>query len=149
MTKATSWTGCCTHPMTSLSTYVSHSIASDHACAICYLNIAVPPSRHETPAPSTAQTWKKTGPHLSPTCLAPALMTCMDSVLTAVLDDHAPAKCRRVSPQKNAPWCSGVAEEVLPPKAAKTPCRLAQDGIGSSQANVAQCKETRHQTIIN
>ena len=50
----------------SLSTYVSHSIASDNACAICYLKIAVPPSRHETPAPSTAQTWKKTGLHLSP-----------------------------------------------------------------------------------
>ena len=27
------------------STSVSHSIASDHACVICHLNIAVPPSR--------------------------------------------------------------------------------------------------------
>ena len=27
------------------STFLSHSIASDHACVICHLNIAVPPSR--------------------------------------------------------------------------------------------------------
>ena len=36
----------------------------------------------------------------------------LDSVLTGVLDDHAPVMRRRVRPQKNAPWFSGVAEEV-------------------------------------
>ena len=36
----------------------------------------------------------------------------LDSVLTGVLDDHASAMRRRVRPQKNAPWFSGVAEEV-------------------------------------
>ena len=36
----------------------------------------------------------------------------LHSVLTGVLDDHAPAMRRRVRPQKNAPWFSGVAEEV-------------------------------------
>ena len=35
----------------------------------------------------------------------------LDSVLTGVLDDHAHMR-RRVCPQKNAPWFSGVAEEV-------------------------------------
>ena len=36
----------------------------------------------------------------------------LDSVLTGVLDDHAPVMRRRVRPQKNAPWFSGIAGEV-------------------------------------
>ena len=36
----------------------------------------------------------------------------LDSVLTGVLDDHAPAMRRRVRPQKSAPWFSGVAGKV-------------------------------------
>ena len=43
------------------STSLSHSIASDYACVICYLNIAVPPdirtSWREMSAPSTALPW--------------------------------------------------------------------------------------------
>ena len=53
------------------------------------------------------QTW----PHAS---LPPALPQgwWLDSVLTGVLDDHAPAMRRRVRPQKSAPWFSGVAGKV-------------------------------------
>ena len=36
----------------------------------------------------------------------------LDSVLTGVLDAYAPVMRRRVRPQKNAPWFSGVAGEV-------------------------------------
>ena len=103
------------------STSVSHCIASDHACVICHLNIAVRSSSfpfllpglytswREISAPSTTLPWKwkQTWPHVSPTCLAPLLMT-----WKGILDDHAPVMRRRVHPQKNAPWFSGVAEEV-------------------------------------
>ena len=86
-----------THPTTILckSTSVSHwAIASDHACVICHLNIAVPPSRPACVmtrniraidrAALTAdlatrhQHWGKAGgtDGVCPTCLAPVLMTC-------------------------------------------------------------------------
>ena len=99
------------------STFVSHwAIASDHACVICHLNIAVPPSR-----PTCVMTRNIRA--IDRAALTADLATRLShlpcpsaddqhSVLTGVLDDHAPAMRRRVRPQKNAPWFSGVAEEV-------------------------------------
>ena len=37
----------------------------------------------------------------------------LDSVLTGILDDHAPVKPRGVCPQKNAPWFSDIAVSGL------------------------------------
>ena len=57
----------------------------------------------------------------------------LDSMLTGVLDDHAPVMRRRVRPQKNAPWFSGVTEEVRSLKQQRRRAeRLAEDGTDSS-----------------
>ena len=92
-------------------------IASDHACVICHLNIAVPPSRltyvmtRNISAIDRAALKADLAARLSRLPCPSA--DDLDSVLTGVLDDHAPVMRRRVRPQKNAPWFSGVAEEVL------------------------------------
>ena len=98
------------------STSVSHSIASDHACVICHLNIAVPLSR---PTYVMTRNIRAIDRAALKADLAARLshLLCpnaddLDSVLTGVLDDHAPVMRCRVRPQKNAPWFSGVAEEV-------------------------------------
>ena len=98
------------------STSVSHSIASDHACVICHLNIATPPSRPTYVMTRNIRAIDRaalkadlTARHSHLPC---PIADDLDSVLTGVLDDHAPVMRRRVRPQKNAPWFSGVAEEV-------------------------------------
>ena len=89
------------------STSVSHSIASEHACVICHLNIAVPPS---LPTYIMTRNIRAIDRAALKADLATRLshLPCpsaddLDSVLTGVLDDHAPVMRRRVRPQKNAP----------------------------------------------
>ena len=97
------------------SASVSHSIASDHACVIYHLNTAVPPSR---PTYIMTRNIRAIDHAALKADLATRLshLPCpsaddLHSVLTGVLDDHAPTMRRRIRPQKNAPWFSGVAEE--------------------------------------
>ena len=98
------------------STSVSHSIASDHACVICHLNIATPPSQPTYVMTRNIRVIDRAALKADLTARLSHL-PCpsaddLDSVLTGVLNDHAPVMRRRVRPQKNAPWFSGVAGEV-------------------------------------
>ena len=91
---------------------MSHSIASDHACIICHLNIATPPSRPTYIMTRNIHAALKADLTARLSHLPCPSADDLDSVLTGVLDDHAPVMRRRVRPQKNAPWFSSVAGEV-------------------------------------
>ena len=109
------------------STTVSRTITFDHPYVITHLDATRPPSQ---PAYVTARNIHA----IDRPALKSALVTRLsdlqspvaedrDSLLTGVLDGHAPAKRRRVCSKENAPWFSDVVDEVRSSKQRRRRCQ--------------------------
>ena len=82
MTKDTSWTGCCTHLMTTLCSLPPCPTPSPLTTPVSSVTSTLPfhpPNLrmlwHKISTPPTTLPWKQTWPCVSPTCLAPVPMT--------------------------------------------------------------------------
>ncbi|KAL8617239.1 hypothetical protein ACOMHN_054032 [Nucella lapillus] len=99
------------------STVVSHDLTSDHFCVVSQLNVSLPPPQPKYIMARNLKTVDRCAlkqdltTRLSSLTSSTLTASTLDSVMTSVLDDHAPATRRKVSARCD-PWFSTVAEQA-------------------------------------
>ena len=107
------------------STEVTQALSSDHYCVMCDLSTQrLPPTTaYRTVRCLRAVDRSAFGEDVQSALHEPISAESLDACLRATLDTHAPAKHRKVRPDKSAPWYQAIHMEL---RQAKQDRRLAE-----------------------